>query len=624
MTLFNITAKNIKRNFQSYFLYFVSMIFSIVVFYVFSSIQYNEQVMMTVGMRTSASLKAGAIAIAIFSAIFMWYSNSFFVRKRKKEIGLYSLLGLEKKQVARMLFYENLIMGAIALGIGVILGSLFSKLFIMLFLNLMGHFVKVDFAISMQAVITTVLVFLLLFFTISLHAYSIIYRFKLVDLFRSEQHAEKEPKASVLIASISVLLIAAGYLTAFNAEIFNNFFIYVISVLGLVILGTYGLFNSFIIFVIKSARNNKPKYYKGMNLIGTSNLLYRIKSNAIMLSIIAVLSATTLTAVGMSYGFYHNINRDITNYFPFSYEYQQKGTRDADSKVDAVLARHPENRLLNSIEIQVKQLDGRIVDSHSETYFDLISETNYNQLAKLKELDTVKLAVNETLLFDSYQYFKDNVSQVKLNNIEQSFSIKEIHSDSLSSYLYYTTLVVKDEVFARIPDNEDSFSVRALTVENQKDSAALSADLEKIFPEYELHSFYSMYTENMEWRGMLMFIGGFLGLVILLATGSIIYFRQLNEASKDQINYQILRNVGVSRKEIKNSIARQLIFVFLFPLIVGISHSWAALMVLSDMIQQSLVTPTIITIAAYTLIYFVYYLLTINSYNKIVNSAETL
>ncbi|HBQ26575.1 MAG TPA: ABC transporter permease, partial [Syntrophomonas sp.] len=181
VTLFSITAKNIKKNFQNYFLYFVSMVFSIVVFYVFTSIQYNEQVAQTVGESTRYMLKLGTISVAVFSAIFMGYSNSFFTRKRKKEIGLYSLLGLQKRQIARMLFYENLLMGVAALGIGIIVGSLFSKLFVMLFFRLMGHFALVHFSISPQAILNTVVVFLIIFIVLSLYAYSLIYRFKLVD-----------------------------------------------------------------------------------------------------------------------------------------------------------------------------------------------------------------------------------------------------------------------------------------------------------------------------------------------------------------------------------------------------------------------------------------------------------
>ncbi|HEX3011786.1 MAG TPA: ABC transporter permease [Syntrophomonadaceae bacterium] len=241
MTLFSITARNIKKNFQNYFLYFISMVFSIVVFYVFTSIQYNEQVSQTIGETTRFMLKLGAICVTVFSAIFMGYSNSFFTRKRKKEIGLYSLLGLQKRQIARMLFYENLVMGVAALGLGIVAGSLFSKVFVMLLFRLMGHFVQVYFAVSPRAILNTVIVFLIIFMVISLYAYSLIYRFKLVDLFHAEQSGETEPKASFVLALVSIALIAGGYVLAFH--LVKNFNLYAPTVLALVIIGSYGLFS---------------------------------------------------------------------------------------------------------------------------------------------------------------------------------------------------------------------------------------------------------------------------------------------------------------------------------------------------------------------------------------------
>ncbi len=627
MTLFRISAKNIKKNFQTYFLYFVSMIFTIVIFYTFSSIQYNEQVINAVGPRTSTILQVGAVAIAIFSAVFMGYSHAFFTRKRNKEIGLYTLLGVQRKQVARMLYYENLVMGIVALGLGIILGSLFSKLFVMLFLRLMGHFVRVEFALSMQAVLSTVVVFLIMFMIISLHAYSLIYRFKLVDLFRAEQSGESEPKASVLLALVSIIFIIAGYVVAFNPLEFDNFLVYAVIVLGLVIAGTYGLFNSFMVLVIRLSRKNKDKYYRGMNLISVSNLLYRIKSNATMLATIAILSATTLTAVGMSFGFYHDINKEVNQNNPFSYVYMQQG-KDLDEKVDHTIGKYQGNKLLHSAEIEYTELHGKIrITNQEQSYkFTLVSESSFNQLAAIKGWDKLILNNNDEALFMHVSYiqgdFKDKYALLESTEKNgDKLHIVDVRSTTLTnSYETWSTLVVKDEAYGRLTKNLKSQTLRVLVVDKQKESKALTAELEKLIPDHNLNSYYSDYMMEMEGRGMLMFIGGFLGLVILLATGSIIYFRQLNEAEKERVNYRILRNIGVSRKEIRVSISKQVLYIFLFPLIVGISHSWAALMVLSKMMNKSLVTPTIITIATYTVIYFIYYLLTVNSYNQIVNS----
>ncbi|NLB52136.1 MAG: ABC transporter permease [Syntrophomonadaceae bacterium] len=623
MTLFNLTTRNIRKNLQNYSLYFVSMVFSIMVFYIFVSIQYNEQVAQTVGETTKTMLKLGAICAAVFSAIFIGYSNSFFTRKRKKEIGLYSLLGLQKKQIARMLFYENLVMGVTALGVGMIVGSMFSKLFVMLFFRLMGHFVQVYFAISPQAILTSAAVFSLIFTVISLYAYSLIYRFKLVDLFYAEQSGETEPNASLPLALVSIAAIVAGYFLAFH--LFNNFNLYAPMVLILVIAGSYGLFHSFIVFVIRRSRKNLNRYYQGLNLISISNLLYRIKSNATLLATIAVLSATTLTAMGMSYGVYSDINKAVDHHNPFSYVYWNDDSRDRE--VERVLAKYPQNPLLHSGEISFISALGIIHDDR--IHFSVVPESDYNELARIKGWEKVDITRQQEAVivhsdYDTREdYLYKEVSLALDEENRQEFYITDRRSYKLTNNSNtWTSLVLNDAAYEQLTKAQEPGSLRVLMVDDHKNSQALTAELQSTLPAYSWNSYYSEYMRNMEQRGMLMFIGGFLGLVFLLATGSIIYFRQLNEAQKEKINYQILRNIGLSRGEIHSAIRKQLLYVFLFPLLVGIAHSWAALMALADLLVTNLVVSTIVTIVVFTVIYFIYYLMTVKAYNRIVNSEK--
>ncbi|MDD3889858.1 MAG: ABC transporter permease, partial [Syntrophomonadaceae bacterium] len=470
MTLFSITTRNIKKNFQNYFLYLVSMVFSIVVFYIFTSIQYNGQVAQAVGETTQFMLKLGAISVAIFSAIFMGYSNSFFTRKRKKEIGLYSLLGLQKRQVARMLFYENLVMGVAALGLGILVGSLFSKLFVMLFFRLMGHLVQVYFTISPQAIMNTVMVFLIIFMVISLHAYSLIYRFKLVDLFHAEQSGETEPKASLALALVSIALIAAGYVLAFHLTV--NFALLAPTVLALVIIGSYGLFHSFMVFAIRLSKKNTSHYYQGMNLISISNLLYRIKSNATLLATISILSATTLTAMGMSYGIYHDINKSVDLHNPFSYVYWSN--TDRDQKVNQALARYPQNRLLHAVEIRFISAHGSLPGIN--TQIALISESSYNKIAQIKGWDKVHInkPQDAAIVHSDYDFKGKFVDKKVLVELEDK-NKNEFHITARRHYKLtnnsntWTTMVLSDEAYEQLAKAQKPDSLRALIVENQKE-----------------------------------------------------------------------------------------------------------------------------------------------------------
>ncbi|MGE7933557.1 FtsX-like permease family protein [Viridibacillus arvi] len=193
MNMFNIVKKNIKYNFYQYFLYLASMTLSITIYFTFLSLQYNDQIILalTDTDKLQSAFEASFILLLLFVAIFIWYSNNFFVKRRKKDIGLYSLLGVEKKQIGRMLFYENFIMGILALFIGLAIGELFSVFFSMILVKLMGFSIAITFTFNSRAIIQTLLVFNLIIFLTSLQGYFIIYRFKLIELFHATKKGEK-------------------------------------------------------------------------------------------------------------------------------------------------------------------------------------------------------------------------------------------------------------------------------------------------------------------------------------------------------------------------------------------------------------------------------------------------
>jgi len=626
VSLFDLTIRNIQKNFQTYFLYFVSMVFAILVFYMFNSIDYNEQVTRIVGEKMNFLLSFGSFLTAVFSAIFMGYSSAFFTRRRKREIGLYTLLGLKRKQVARMLFYENLVMGLVALGAGIFLGVLFSKLFAMLMLSLMGHYVQVDFFISPRAVLNTVVIFAIIFLVISWHTRRIIYRFQLVELFRAEQEGESQPQASLKLAFLSIALIAGGYIVALNTQLAAFFFpVYAVVVLGLVISGTYALFKSFSVFALQRLRRNQQHYYRGMNLISTSNLLYRIKSNATMLATIAVLSATTLTAVGMSYSFYFGMTENLKESSPFSYVYLVGGA-NGDSEVDATLAHHPQNKVLADVRLPYLEVKGEMAGREGYLHTaQLISESSYRELIAVRgakpDIDLQKPGQAAVFYYANPSKMEGRTITVSDDSSrEYQLQITDSRSYSLTNMMSFT-LVVSDREFNQMSRAQQPVVMRCLLVDKPEQSAALTRELDENFD--LLSSYFYVYRGQLETAGGMMFVGAFLGLVFLLATGSVIYFRQLNEAGKEQMNYVILRKIGVSRREIRASISRQVMVIFLFPLLVGVAHAVTALSALSSMLYKNLTIPIVITVATYTLVYLLYYLFTVHSYDNLVNLSLT-
>lgn len=645
VTLFNIAVKNVKRNFYNYFLYFASMIFSIIIYYTFTSVQYNAEVLKVVAQSDSSTraaamasaLQAASIVIAIFSAIFIWYSSSFFTRKRKKEIGLYSMMGVKKKQIGRMLFYENIAMGALALVIGILLGSLLSKLFIMLLIRLMGFSASVKFAIIPKAILNTTIAFAVIFFISSIHSYTIIYRFKLIDLFNAEKSKESEPKASLLLAILSVLCIGFGYWFYLNGlKLTNNFLLLILVTLILTIMGTYFFFSSFVVYMIKVSKLNRKRYFRGINMIGSSQLLYRIKSQSRTLATIAVLSASTLTALSVISSMYYDLTINAQKNYPFTYSYISND-KNIENKVEDIIAKYPKNKILKSVGVDIISLKGRFSGKEKDSGIKIISESKYNEIANIEGNENVNISnSNEAVLFESSfvkgftdDYTgKDIIVSIKNNNRNIKITAHK-NGQIFNSYMYYDILVVKDDLYNEAYSSGTLYRTIGYITDNKKDSKELTEELtnfiktqnvKKLRTGEYISSYYPVYIEQLRYNGLIIFIGAFLGLVFLTATGSIIFFKQLSEANDDKYRYKILKNIGVSKKEITLSISKQMLFVFLLPLLIGAVHSLVAIALLSTMLATNLIVPVAVTIGIYTLIYFVYYLLTVSSYSKLVNT----
>ncbi|EUJ23573.1 hypothetical protein PGRAN_07933 [Listeria grandensis FSL F6-0971] len=639
MTLFDLAKKNIKHNFIHYFLYFASMIFSIMIYYTFVSLAQDPAVIARIdkSAKLSTAFDASSIVLIIFVAIFILYSNHFFTRKRKKEIGIYSLLGLRKKEIGRMLFYENFLMGIGALVIGIGLGTLLSKLFVTILLKIMNIGGISNFVFSIDAVMNTIVIFIIITLITSFTGYRIIYRTTLLDLFHSESKREKTPKSNPFLAILALVLIAGGYVIALQP--LNETSIWgkigfgpgALVILVSVILGTGLLLSNFLPFLLNQIRKNKRIFYNGTNIISNSQLAFRIASNARTLAVIAILSATTLTAIGAIGSLYYNVNKESNSSYPATFEYHivdeasnEKALSLAKSNKETPMTAHQE-----TIVNHVKATSDREMplEYSQEEGFAVISRTAYNKLLALEGNDDLKataLKDNEAILIaPSTLYSPDTADIVKdqsftlQNTTKQKVTLTKTIKESPFSTIY-GLLIVSDDVANAIPANKPT-NIQSIMVDQPKDAVALSEQMSKVLPEDAMfQSFPQSYEVMMSTIGVLLFIGMFIGLVFLAATGSIIYFKQLTEAYNDVATYDILKKIGLDRKEIRKTIAKQVLIIFLVPLILGIVHSSVALVALSHMLQMDLTLPVILSTGAYTLMFTIYYFVTVNTYTNIV------
>ncbi|ADK07653.1 TPA: FtsX-like permease family protein [Bacillus cereus biovar anthracis] len=640
MTPFSIIKKNLQRNLKNYVLYFASMILSIVIYFIFVSLQYNNYIVEQTSTAKGIAdvFKASSVILIIFVAIFIWYSNSFFTKKRKKEIALYSLLGVPKRQIGTMLFYENLIIGIIALIIGMSIGALLSKLFSMLLLKVMQLSTAISFSISLEAIMHTILIFTVIILITSFHGYSIIYKFKLTELLQAERQGELIPKGSIWTALLGIILVISSYWFALQ-PIFSSIWLdhkirNMCIILGGSIIGTYFIFRSFTVFLLLGLQKNKTRYYRGINVVSVSQLLARIQSNAKTLTAIALLSAVTLCGIGASYSMYYKNKVMIDKTEPFSFMYVK-----TDSHIDQQI----ENTIKNSNHtvkekfaiplIKIKadlQVNGILpVDfERNPKELNLLSESTFNTLAdktnkdikvSLQNVEVVALDANKSNTFQTE--YKNGKAKLHLSGNDYSLQfVGKIQDNILNDSLHEFTIVVADKIFSDITKKQEPYMLQAYKVSNDKNTKELTKALQILLPkDINLISKYSAYTGVVEATGLVIFAGVFLGLVFLAATGSIIYFKQLTEATIDQDKYIILRKLGVSKQTIFKSIAKQIAFIFILPLTIGSLHSIIALNALSNTLGIDIFIPVLTTIVAYTLIYFAYYILTVKSYNNIVN-----
>jgi putative ABC transport system permease protein len=624
VTLFSLAKKNIKGNLNNYLLYIFSMVISVVIGYTFNSLLYTPEIKNAVNNMEGTMSQTSFVLIG-FIAVFIGYSNAFFTKKRKKEVGLYSLLGVRKKTIARMLFFENVIIGAITLICGLVLGIILSRLFIMLLLKLVGAPVDVNFSIPMEAIMNTTITFTAITIFTSLQSYLLIYRFKLIELFQAEKKGEKVPKASIVSAVVSLILLVSSYWFMFNGATMLS--------MPLVAIGTYLLFRSLTVYLLKRAQKNKPNYYKGINIIGTSHLLYRIKGNALMLTIIALLISVALPYLQASFSEYSITEKDAHKTSPFSYIHLSKD-ETSDNQIKQVIAKDKDHPITAQLDIPVIQVKGDTsapFQDKNNLSVNLISESGFHKMNKILKLgDIPNLSGEHAIAFQQYvnQPATDFIDQkiniqlpgenytFKLNKLEK----KAIRLTSGSELLY---IVIDNARFDSVAKQISPITYKAYKVADEKTTKETSEIVMTLAGnDTHMHTFYKEYKKIKALTGMKIFVVSSLALVLLVATGSIIYFKQLTEAHSDKNRYEILRKIGVNKKEVRTTIAKQTLFIFLLPLIIGILN--AAMLTMSVSLQYSMdiqqdIISFIYAMTTYGVIYLVYYVLTINSYNRIVN-----
>ncbi|WP_043978482.1 ABC transporter permease [Priestia megaterium] len=633
MTVFDLVKKNMRKNISRYSLYFFSMIFSIIVYYVFATLQYDQSISKFIGeeLRLQGIFNASNYVLLTFIVVFIWYTNSFFIRQRKRELGLYHLVGIEKRTIGKMIFYENMLLGIFSLVVGILLGTVFSRLFVLFLLKLMGLSLSITLTFSFQAVLKTAVVFLIVTIFISFQGYFIMYRYTLLDLFQAESKSERvnkmNSKRSIVVGGLGILLVGYGYYLSSGNIVTPKFFLIVAVVLFSVIFGTFLLFKATIEWLMGLYREHANRYYSFANMLSVSTMMYRIKANARVLTLITILSATTLVAVGVTYSSYYNTKADARSMQPYDYTLHSKKAAQEFTDV------------LDELDIQSNRYVYHIVKHSADlSDFRFITSGYYKDREQISFLDeeevrkngvsVPELSANETVIFDSMakgKVFKPSTGKtaaVELSKSEQ-LALKVVKSEPLlildSDSAGYQ-FVVNHDTFNKLLKAGQKQAVYVFNTDDGNKQNELTKNYHQIAKEAgeSRTSYYDVFQAGLMSKGLFIFIGGFLGLVFLMATGSIIYFKQISEAEQERKRFEVLRKLGFSVSQVMSAVRKQQLFTFGLPLVIGILHSLFALNVITNLTGESLIVPVLIADAVYGIIYFFFYWLTMNYYRIVI------
>lgn len=633
MTVFDLVKKNMRKNISRYSLYFFSMIFSIIVYYVFATLQYDQSISKVIGeeMRLQGIFNASNYVLLTFIVVFIWYTNSFFIRQRKRELGLYHLVGIEKRTIGKMIFYENMLLGIFSLVVGILLGTVFSRLFVLFLLKLMGLSLSITLTFSLQAVLKTAVVFLIVTIFISFQGYFIMYRYTLLDLFQAESKSERvnkiSSKKSIAVGGLGILLVGYGYYLSSGNIVTPKFFLIVAVVLFSVIFGTFLLFKATIEWLMGLYREHASGYYSFANMLSVSTMMYRIKANARVLTLITILSATTLVAVGVTYSSYYNTKADARSMQPYDYTLYSK--KAAQEFMD----------VLDELDIQSNRYVYHIVKHSADlSDFRFITSGYYKDREQISFLDEEEvrkngvsvpaLSANETVIFDSMakgKVFKPSTGKTAAVQLKESeeLALKVVKSEPLlildSDSAGYQ-FVVNHDTFIKLSKSGQKQAVYVFNTGDGNKQSELTKNYHQIAKKAgeSRTSYYDVFQTGLMSKGLFIFIGGFLGLVFLMATGSIIYFKQISEAEQERKRFEVLRKLGFSVSQMMSAVRKQQLFTFGLPLVIGILHSLFALKVIMNLTGESLIVPVLIADAVYGVIYFIFYWLTMNYYRMVI------
>ena len=666
----------IRKNKRLYLPYILTQIGMIMMYYIVIFLRYGESLKGTFGEGTvSIVLMLGGWVIAIFACIFLFYTNSFLIRRRKKEFGLYNILGMDKKNISILLFWESLITSAISLFCGLVLGVALSKLAELGLVKAIGGTdISYVFHVSPTAILLTVGVFAVIFLLLFINSVRQIMGASAVTLIRSENLGEKPPKANPLLGIIGAALLIGAYITAVViTEPLSAILVFFIAVI-MVIIGTYLLMIFGSVLLCRFLQKRKNYYYKPNHFISVSSMTYRMKRNGAGLASVCVLATMVLVMISSTtcllFGTEDSVNtrypRDIvlSTGFDTIDGLDDSNLEKVAAGVDSLAASHKANAsnfasyrsvaTVGTISDGGKLIAGGTgvtIGSNSNAYicFDVVPIEDYNAVMGTNET----LAPDEVIVYGYRMKYKyDTVTlgdgkTYKVKKTADSFLIDGDSAVNIASSIYIFVPDFKSAAtdFAK-PENHNGvrtvnykyFRFFDTDLDTAGERALCNDYIDATKP--AMSSYGNMITFSIDSGnvgkddyysafGSLFYLGVMLSVVFIFAAVLIIYYKQVSEGYEDQSRFEIMQKVGMTKKEIRKSINSQLLTVFFLPLAgAGLHMIFASIIIRRILLTFNFNNPvlfavtTLVCFVVFALFYTLIYRVTSNAYYKIVSGAK--
>lgn len=667
----------IRKNSRMYLPYILTCVGMVAMYYIIAFLQFGKALDMIPGTETARSMMSmGNGIIAVFAGIFLFYTNSFLIRRRKKEFGLYNILGMGKRNIAVILFWETLIIYGLSLAAGLVLGIAFSKLAELGYVNILKAEVSYTLSVSSEAVLMTAAVFSVIFLLLFLNALCQIRFSTAVSLMKSENAGEKPPKGNWFLGVLGVLILAGAYYLAVTIEdpvtALAWFFVAVI----MVIVGTYLLMIAGSVLFCRILQKSKKYYYKSNHFVSVSSMVYRMKRNGAGLASICILATMVLVMISSTAALYFGCEDSMKERYPREInsrfivtESEKIANENLDvirSKISEIAEKHAA-KVNNVFDYRYAYFGGALTGNTVETdptKYGIYNTADFSNIYQIffvsiddynKEFGTdYTLGENEALI---YCYRNEYKAKTLTINHGRTFNIKNqvdkfFKNSDASAYIGPTMALIVPDLDSALQGLENlvdfkgdnliqyRFEYGFDTGLNASEQVELSRNLSDVFNDPRNNpegNFKSALFECREINrddiyglyGGIFYLGIMLSIVFIFATVLIIYYKQISEGYEDRTRFEIMQKVGMTKKEIRKSINSQLLTVFFLPLAgAGLHLAFAfpiikKLLVLFNLNNAVLFTvTTVISFFIFALFYTIVYRLTSNAYYNIVSGAK--